>query len=360
LQSTAKPLSSRELALFADLLAGLVRGRLPLPESFRALGEEARGKRFKSIVSEIEKQVSTGRPLPDALRASGAFPPLFVKLVEQGCATNGLYAALLEAAREYRAQSVQREELFVRLIGPASAAVLLGIVIVTLVYTKVISTLRELVVAENKVLPLPSQLLFELDQLLHDPVSMAWVAVILFAAAVGCWLAWRAFKLRARMEALASRLPVAGRYLKDCDHARLCRQLGALSQSGVTLPQALELAGECQCLNRARTASHDAADKVSAGMKLSDALDADPFFSRTLVFFVRGAELEGDLPGTLRSLSEQYQSQASIDAQKLNVSICVLATLFAGLCVGWFAIATMSPMMPGGETYRVQTALRKK
>ncbi len=358
--TTRHTLPPRDVASFAELLAGLVRGRVPLPEVFRAIGAEAPSARFKKLMSEIERKVADGQPLPDALRASGAFPPLFMKLVEQGCQSNGLHAALLEAAREYAAQSRHRDDLWIRLIAPITAAVLLVVTVAGLVYANVIAALRSFVEVENKRLPWPTRWLFDLDNLLRNPLALA-VAAGVFGIGV-CALAWfwRKGNLRRRVEELGLRAPIFGSYLKSSTHARFCRQLGALVQSGVAVPQALELAAECMPLTRAQSAARAAAAKVAAGMTLSSALDADPFFARTLVYFVRGAEQDGELPRALQSLAEQYQSQSEIDAQKLNVTLCVLATLFAGLMVGWFAIAAIEPTMPGYDIYRIQEVLRKK
>ena len=63
-----RPLSPAELAQFAELLAGLVRAKLPLPEALRLLGRDAENRRLRETLALVEAEAAAGAPLGEALR----------------------------------------------------------------------------------------------------------------------------------------------------------------------------------------------------------------------------------------------------------------------------------------------------
>ena len=51
----AGPLSPADLALFAEMLAGLVRAKLPLPDALKLIGKEAENRALREALEEVEK-----------------------------------------------------------------------------------------------------------------------------------------------------------------------------------------------------------------------------------------------------------------------------------------------------------------
>ena len=196
--ATGRPLSAADLALFAELLTGLVRANMPLPEALKVLGREPESRRLRATLQALEREVTAGASLAEALRRRGQFPELFSSLVEQGCATNDLYSVLLELAREYRSQERFQEALRTQLLGPAATAVVFGVLLLGMVIWNVAAPFRELLAGLYVSPPLLTRLLFFFVDVLRDPLSLA-----VLVSAVGAMLAagaalWRCLAVRRR------------------------------------------------------------------------------------------------------------------------------------------------------------------
>ncbi|MGD0094453.1 MAG: type II secretion system F family protein [Planctomycetota bacterium] len=114
-----RTLAPADLALFSELLAGLLDANLPLPEALRSLSQDAQSGALRKALAQVQEDVTGGVPFAEALRRrNGVFPELFVRVAEQGQAANNLPAALVEMVREYRSQARFREALWSQLVGP--------------------------------------------------------------------------------------------------------------------------------------------------------------------------------------------------------------------------------------------------
>lgn len=350
------PLSPADLALFAELLAGLVRANLPLPEALKLIGKEAENRKLREALETVAQDVAAGVALPDALRRhEGRFPRLFTLLLEQGCVANDLHAALVELVREYRSQARFREQLWSQLMGPVVTAVFFGILVISLILFNVPQVFEQLYGSGwgwrwwwyQRPLPLPTRLSLMLGGLVRNPY-----AITAFLAACACAvLVYRRLsasrRVRYWVQRTFLRLPVLGPYLRTMVLGRLCRLLSLLLNRRLPLHAALSLVRDSFTFVPAQEAVTRVAEQVEKGVPLPDALGACRFFPPTLASFVRGAEVHGELPQSLSRLAEMYEERGDVQGTQVRFLLYLSAQLAVGACVLFLALSLFMPIFRG-------------
>lgn len=75
---------------FARVLGTLVYGGVPILEALEIAGLSANNRVFIRSAQEVEEEVRAGRPIADAMRDAGAFPPVLTHMVAVGEETGDL------------------------------------------------------------------------------------------------------------------------------------------------------------------------------------------------------------------------------------------------------------------------------
>ena len=359
LAATVRALSPADLAVFAEMLAGLVRARMPLPEAIRLIGEEAEKRRLRESLEQVQREVAAGAPLAEALRrCRGRFPELFVCLLEQGLAANDLHAALVEMVREFRAQARFREQLWSQLLGPIVTAGFLAVLMLGLIVWNIPKAFNEVwdiwrIMGRNPP-PWPLRGVYAAGEMLHDPAVLACLGGALLLALLLFWRLWANRTARFWMQRGLLHLPIAGPFLRSVMLGRFCRLLAILLLRRVPLNAALRLVRDSIAFLPAREAVSRVTEQVDNGGSFPDALAANRFFPATLAGFARGAELHGELPQSMSRLADTYEQSADVHGVRLRLALYVTTVLFIGV---WVALIMLSIFMP---LYGLQEMMRKK
>jgi len=85
LRRSAGRIKPADVALFTRQLSDLLKAGVPLNKALRTLSQQTRNKELSETVQEIEKEVSSGKALHEALaRFPKAFPTLYISMVKAG------------------------------------------------------------------------------------------------------------------------------------------------------------------------------------------------------------------------------------------------------------------------------------
>jgi general secretion pathway protein F len=321
------------LRLFCQELAVLLNAGIPLLEALSTLKEkEAAGSATATALLALSEALRQGRALSEAMREDPpTFGPLLVAVVGASERTGQLSSALREHARYLAWAEGLRAKLVGAAIYPAlllgaSAAVMLFLLMV------VLPRFAGLLDGTAHDLPWASRLLMDLGVLLAD--QPGWLLGALALLALGGAALWRHAPLRAALAALLWRLPGLGPRLSTLALAQCYRTLGMLLAAGVPLVPAL---GLVQGVVGARFAAALAALRadVSAGQRLSDAMDthhlATPVARRMLRVGERSGELAAMLERAAAFHDEELERLSDFITRAVNP---VLMLLMGGLIGG--------------------------
>ena len=229
--------SKRELLVFTQELSTLLKAGLPLDRSLASLASVSDNPLLRTAVTETLQAVQGGKSLAEALgNHPKVFPPLYVNMVRAG-ETGGFLDQVLERLSDYleRAQSV-RDELISAMMYPLFVTLVMGMSM-TFLLTFVVPKFTDLFATSGKAMPLPTQLLLGLSNLL---AAYWWVLAVVVAAAIYSFRSWiRTPQGRLGWDHWKLRIVILGDLIRKTEVASVTRTLGTLLRSGVPMLQAL-------------------------------------------------------------------------------------------------------------------------
>ncbi|MEN8174927.1 MAG: type II secretion system F family protein [Pseudomonadota bacterium] len=330
-----KTFGEAELYLFTRELAALLRAGLPLDSALGVLGEIASQETVKPVIASLRDAIRRGRSLSEAMQAEGHFGRFYVNMVRAGEAGGVLDQVLTRLAEHLERARALRETVVSALIYPAILlSVALISVMVLLVF--VVPQFSDLFQDMGKALPLPTRIVIAAGEFL---TGYWWLLVALVVGAVVLMRRnLRRPEFRQRVDARLLRLPLFGDLLLKSETVRFTRTFATLLASGVTVAEALSIAGATAQNSVVGDSVGEAAEQVRRGRRISDVLkDVSPFPPLSL-HLIRVGEESGDLEGMLEQVAEIFDSEVQSAIKRLlavlePALILGLGVLIAGIII---------------------------
>lgn len=342
---TLSPLSSRpkdrELSLFCRQFCSILRAGVPMLEAQRILEQQVGNRRLRAAVRAVRTALEQGEALAPAMgRQAGVFSPMFVSVVASGEASGRLEEALERMERYFSRASRARSALGRAMLYPVLLILVMAAVLLVLL-TRVLPRFLQVYAELEAEVPAVTRTLAALSAWLD---RFWWLPPALLAALGFCALLLRRSARGRRCLDRLRRLPPLRRFSVCADCAALCRSLGLLLSSGMSLPRALELSAAA--LGRGGGESlRRAGSLVNQGMSLSAALRSGGAFPPLLSSMVAAGEESGDLCGMLERTAEYYDEELEQATARLLGLLEPLAVLFAAGLVLLIVLAVFLPML---------------
>ena len=342
-QFPSNRVNDKKVLEITSQLATAMKAGLPILNALDILKSQQKNDRLRELLEELSGAVSSGQSLSEAMsRHPEIFSVLYVSMVRVG-ETGGILdktmAQLVQLmSRENKIRSNLRSAmaypLFVLSVGFLSM-----IVILVGVLPKIIKTIG----MEAGMLPLPTRMMMGLS---HFLLSFGWlvaIALVLGFYALAKWkrspegiFAWDRFKLK---------LPLFGNVVRTLSVGRFARTLGALTASGVTIMEALQVVRDTLGNEVLAKQIDEVAVKVKTGSNLADPLDASGMFPALLVQIVSMGEQTGTLDELLLSAADTFDEQADTTVSRFMALFPAVLILLLAAVIFFIIMATLLPIM---------------
>lgn len=317
-------LSGRDLALFSQQLARLLKAGLPLERALEILTTLI-GKRAGAAVRRTLEGVRDGAGLAEAMaRQEGAFPLAYVSMVRAGEEGGALQGVLARAAEFLARSEAIRQRVISAMIYPALlTAVAIGSVAIVL--TVVLPQFEPVFRDAGAALPAGTRLLMAAS----DGLRACWWALPLgpALAAVAWQRAARRPGVAERVDRALLRLPVVGDLVTKFEVGRFGRTLGTLLANGVPAPRALALCARAVGNRAIAEAVEAVAARFKEGEGLSEPLARTGRFPPLSTRLIRIGEETGRLEEMLQEVADIYDQEVQRALERL------LALLVPGITV---------------------------
>jgi type IV pilus assembly protein PilC len=194
----------------------------------------------------------------------------------------------------------------------------------------------------NTQLPLPTRILIAFSEFLRSyPLFILGFMVV----AVGGLIKFKSTERgKMAMHRLMLRTPMLKSVVISGDLARAAGALSSLTQVGMPVPDAMDVARETVGNEIIRRALTEARQGLIAGEGLAGPLDKAGLFPPTFIQTLRVAEDTGTLDANLKRMSEFYQKDAQEKVKSMVGLIEPLSTVVVALLVGFVALSVIMPM----------------
>ena len=338
--------TSKDVLTMTTQLSTAVRAGLPLLNCLELIRKQQHKPAMRHLFDALVKAVNSGQSLSEAMAEhTEVFGPLYLSMIRVG-ETGGILegtstqlAAILGREEKVRTnmKNASAYPIFVMSIGIVSAAV-----IVTWILPGIVSTMDV-----GAAMPLPTQILLGVSDFLRSLFTSVLGWIVLIGSAVGLvalrkWtktggrLPWDAFKLR---------IPVLGSVLRTIAVGRFARTLGALTQGGVTILDALAVVRDTLGNELLAREVDEVAEKVKRGESLAKPLEKSGYFPPLLVQIVAIGEQTGKLDELLLNAAETFDTDADAAITRFMAVFPAVLILMLALVIGFIIAAALLPIV---------------
>ncbi|HEX4055651.1 MAG TPA: type II secretion system F family protein [Tepidisphaeraceae bacterium] len=356
----AKALRGEDFLAFNQQLAQLAGAGLPVEQGLRLIAAEMRRGSMRRTLDLVTAELESGKTLPQAVAAyRDKFPPLYAQLIDAGIRAGNLSGILLNLGRHLTLVRRLQAALWQTLTYPAIVVVaFFGVFYFLLV--DLVPKWEPLLTGFSRV-----QFWTRLNGGYGPSViTIPWITTALFAVShvVSAWPIWAIFVIlvalvvaawiflhaTSRREAISQRLllpmPLIGAVLRRNLISRWCHAVALGVEAGLDLPAAIRLADDATASPRLGADGATLIAALESGQPLS-AAHTGKILPPTVIAAMESSAIGGDLPVTLRALSQMYEQQAELRLGTIQAVLTPILLVVIGVAVGALMVAMFLPLL---------------
>ena len=333
----------RELIQFCFHLELLVRAGVAIREGLSDLRDSLTHPRFREVVASLVESIEGGRQLSQAMADQGkVFDPVFVSLIRAGEATGRLPDVLQSLCASLKWEDELASQTKKLIIYPAFVgAIVLGATFFLMIY--MVPQLKQFVKNMGQVLPLHTQLLFFVSELL---VAYWYIALLLPL------LLWVALKLlwqrnpaaRLRLDAAKLKLPLIGEILRKIILSRFANTFALLYASGIPILESIRTTQQVVGNRVVRQGLERVEQLIIEGQNVTAAFHHIGFFPPLVIRMLRVGESTGALDTALANVSYFYHRDVKESVERVQQLIEPMLTVILGGLLGWIMLSVLGPI----------------
>lgn len=333
----------RELIHFCFHLELLVRAGVPILEGLADLRDSLENPRFREVVASLIEAIEGGQKLSQAMDGQRkVFGPVFVSLIRAGEASGRLPEVLHSLTESIKWEDELAAQTKRLTIYPAFvASVVLAATTFLMIY--MVPQLKQFVKAMGQVLPLQTQALFFVSDLL-----LAYWYVVLALPLLAC----AALKLllrrnplaRVRFDAAKLGTPLVGEILRKIILSRFANTFALLYASGIPIIEAIRTTQEVVGNLIVRRGLERVEQSIIEGQNVTAAFHRAGFFPPLVIRMLRVGESTGALDTALANVSYFYSRDVKESVERVQQLIEPLLTVVLGCLLGWIMLSVLGPV----------------
>ena len=295
------------LHTFTNQLSVLLKSGMPLVGTIKMLGKQSENKYFGEVIGNIAEDVNAGLTLTEAFaKFPKVFPTIFISML-RAAELGGNIALVLNQLAAY----LMHQESVAKKVKSATAypKFVLGFfsVVVTAIIFVLVPKFKDIFASFGAELPKPTQIMMDFSDFARDHLLLE---LFLIIAAV---VAFKQFKKTktgtAYLDRLVLHMPVVGEIVLKSILSRFCRTLSILTKSGVSIIEALEIAGKTTRNVVFRRALEEIKQGLLGGETITMGLKRHNIFPQLVINMVSTGEQSGSLEVMLLNVSDIFDTE---------------------------------------------------
>lgn len=333
---------SKELTVFTEQLASLVKSKLPLLEAMTILGEQTENAHLKKIILDVQREVRDGRTLSQAIgKYPDVFPPLYINMIESGEVGGVLDKTLMRLVDFRNKEEEIRVKVSTALAYPAFIVVV-GIATVFVLLGFVIPRMTALFEEIGQSLPLPTMILVSMSNFIKD----YWLLVLVAAGLLIFTLKRQSTEGKSKIifDRMKLKLPLIGDFVKKHILTRFSRTLAILLANGIPLFQAIKITIPTLDNEVFKVELQSVRKNIIDGMSLEQSLKKSLWFPRFMTNMLAVGEKGGNLEEVLLEVASFYERDVDKTTKIMTSLLEPAIILVMGLIVGFIVFAMLLPI----------------
>jgi type IV pilus assembly protein PilC len=333
----------RDLVFFAEQLATLLNGGVPLVRALSLLGENSSSKALQYALGQVTKDVASGVALYKALeKHPKIFDTLWVSLIQAG-EMGGQLPKVLKQVGSYSSAQAELQGKIITAMAYPGVLMTISLGVLAFFIIKIVPVFADIFASfQVKLPPLTQFIILISNTLVHH---LAGVIIVI----VALWFLWSAYtSTEAGQETkweLILGVPFFGDFVKNIFVERMLTTLSTLIESGVSILSAISvLEGVFSNNILFKRALADVKNDVSSGKSISQSFKKTGMLPNLVTEMMFMGEESGKLPDMLVTLSSFYKEQIDQFTRRFNAVIEPLMIVGIGALVGVIVLSVFMPI----------------
>ena len=335
-------IGKKNLVQFAEKMAIMLHAGVSLSMALDVIISGERKRRHQKVFRAVQADLYAGTSLSDSIRQFKAFPPEFGNMLSAGEENGKLDWAFEQTAQLYQTQLEYREKVMTAMAYPVFLLVLCAVMFVGMT-TFVLPRFSDMYARFDAQLPALTLFMLDISEGVkaHGPVIL-----ILFAVWIGSviLLLMKSRRFREKSAAISLNIPVLGHLSRLGNTSRFTQVMAALLHSGVEVVDALQISAAVLTNPYFSRVVSSAADEISRGARIHDALQKSGVFDPLFLSMIRIAEEASMMPETFGKLAGLYRTESINALRKATAILEPGLTLIVGLVIAVMVLTVVLPM----------------
>jgi general secretion pathway protein F len=336
-----------ELPMVTRQIGTLLASGIPLMGTLNAVIEQAEERRLKAVLMDIRERVSQGVAFSDALGAHPRlFNDLYVNMVRAGEASGALDKILFRLADYLHAARRLKAKIVAALTYPI-IMLIVGTGVVIALMTFVVPKITDVLLKQKAALPLPTEILMTVSAILRQ---YWWVGVL---AIVAVWVTLVRLRKthggRLWLDTNLLRIPVVGPLLRKSAVSRFSLTFATLLESGLPVLESVAVVKRVVNNQLMADVLDDVQRKIAEGADIATPMKQSKVFPPVVGYMIAVGEESGRLEELLKRISQAYDEEIEIAAQRLTSLLEPLMIVGMALVVGFIVLSILLPILQLGN-----------
>lgn len=333
-------LPTKEKIALIDNLATMLAAGISILETVDSLIEDSKGNQ-KKLLQVVRQDLTQGKQLHISF---ARFPRVFDKVTIHIIKAAEEAGTLDETLQDIKTH-IQKEMEFLDKVKSAMVYPLViffvFVVVLLLILVFVIPKMAGVFTRMNVELPLPTQILIFLSNLIvHNTILLTAGFIALIGGTIFMYK-----KNKRLVLGVFFSLPLIENLIKQIDITRFTRSMALLLGSGLTVTNALELCEEVVLRRDMQKMIRHTHTTVMAGKRISEGIrDAKGLMPMLVIKLIEAGERTGSLDKSMQNTSEHMDYEVQRTLALLTTLLEPLMLVFIGFVVGGMMLSIIAPI----------------
>jgi type IV pilus assembly protein PilC len=331
-----------DVILFARQFSTMIDAGLPIIQCLDILFSQQANPTFKKMLKSIKEFVEGGATLAEALKKfPKQFDDLFVNMIAAGEA-GGILDAILRRLAAYMEKAARLKSQVKGAMTYPIVTLLIAVVVLAVILVFVIPVFEEMFADFGGQLPVPTQIVVAMSEIVKSKILYIIVGLVLFSIAFKKFYATE--KGRDIVDSLLLKLPVFGELLRKVAVAKFSRTMGTMLASGVAILEALDIVAKTAGNRSVEKAIYSVRSGIAEGRTMADPLEESGVFPAMVCQMIGVGESTGALDAMLEKIADFYDEEVDQAVDNLTALIEPFMLVFLGVTIGGLVVAMYLPI----------------
>jgi type IV pilus assembly protein PilC len=328
---------------FARNLGAMLEAGLALARALSVLERQSSSKNLKKVTADLIAEINKGTTLSDAMSEhKKVFSPLFISMVHAGEQSGTLAESLKVVATQMENNYTLQKRVRGALMYPA-VIVCAMILIAVLMFIFVIPTLLKTFTDMNVALPVSTQIILGMSNLIqHQGILLLAIVCLLFGS-IYQWA--KKTSGRSFIHSFELRIPMIGKLVQEVNTARTARTLSSLLSSGVDVVESMSITANVVQNVHFQAVLTKAVEAIKKGELMSKIFaEESRLFPVFFAEMMSVGEETGKTGEMLLGVAHYYEGEVEQKTKNMSTIIEPFLMLLIGGAVGFFAVSMIQPI----------------